>query len=313
MGFCVNGYALGRKLFLACSILSTSPAWAWGGSGHMIVNRAAVELMTSKDKAFFAANADLLAAFAKTPDALWKQKATYAKERPMHFFQWDNYEKSKLESLFPIELSKAIATVGPAFIDENGTAPWRAAQIYTKLKTALAAKDCAAAIQMAGVLGHYVGDLSQPMHNSSDYDGQSIQKPGVHKYFETTLVEKQDQAVLLGAVIKAGAASFPEMEFVSFAGQPLDVVKASVQESKVALEDLAGLLADLKQNPVNDQGLIDQLAPLMGHGSHVLAKIWDMAANAAGTQSETIDATGHCPAKALTGVQPPAWFALITP
>lgn len=294
----------GRNVFLACSLLSASPAMAWGQSGHMIVNRAATQLMASKDKAFFVANADNLAAFAKTPDLLWKQPATNQKEGPMHFFQWDRYESSQLASLLPVDLSKALATVGAAYLNKNGTAPWRAAQIFVKLRDALAKKDCATALQMAGTLGHYIGDLSQPMHNSSDYDGQSIQKPGVHKYFESTLVDKQNQAQLLAAVIKAGSNANVD----GFAaGQPTDVIRLSVEESKAALDELPQLLDYLTQIPVNDRGLINQLAPSMGSGAYVLAQIWDMAANAAGTQAA---AGPHCPNTKLTGVSDPAWFPL---
>ena len=294
----------GRNVVLACSILGAGPAMAWGESGHMVVNRAAVQLMASKDKAFFVANADNLATFAKTPDLLWKQAATYPKERPMHFFQWDRYETSQLASLLPIDLSKALATVGATYLDENGTAPWRAAQIFIRLRDALAKKDCPTALQMAGTLGHYIGDLSQPMHNSSDYDGQSIHKPGVHKYFETTIVDKQNQAQLLAAVIKAGSTAAVD---ANAAGQPLDVIHLSVEESKAALEDLPQLLDYLTQTPTNDQGLVQQLAPAMGNGAYVLAKIWDMAVNAAGTKA---DAGPHCAALRLNAVAQPAWFPL---
>ena len=294
----------GRKVVLACSILSAGPAMAWGESGHMIVNRAAIQLMSSKDKAFFAANADNLAKFATTPDLLWKQPATYPKERGMHFFQWDRYETSQIASLLPIDLNKALATVGATYLDENGTAPWRAAQIFVKLRDALAKKDCATALQMAGTLGHYIGDLSQPMHNTSDYDGQSIHKPGVHKYFETTLVDKQNQAQLLAAVIKAGSNA---AEDGTTAGQPLDVIRLAVDESKAALEELPQLLDYLTQNPTNDQGLTQALAPAMGNGAYVLARVWDMAVNAAGTK---VDVGPHCASMRLNGVAEPVWFPL---
>ncbi len=303
MGISVTGKRC-AFVFLA---FSPGVAMAWGASGHMLVNRAAIQLMTSKDKQFFQANADNLAEFAKTPDVLWKQKATYEKEKPMHFFQWDRYEASRLESLFPIDLNRATSIMGAPFINENGTTPWRAAQIFKKLKTALAAKDCMTALQMAGVLGHYIGDLSQPMHNSSDYDGQSIHKPGIHKYFESTLVEQQNQASLLAAVIKSGSGSFPEIEQVEFTGQPMQVVDAAVRESKTALEDLAILLADFEESPQDDIDLAKQLAPMMGHGAHVLAKIWDMAAVSAGTSAQ--DASPHCAARPLK-VSEPKWFAI---
>ena len=145
------------------SLTNPKISWGWGEPGHMVINRAAAQLMKSSAQGFFQANADSLAKLSTTPDLKWKQKATYAEEKALHFFQWDRYGASQLASLFPLRLNAAILKMGQEYLDRNGTAVWRAAQLYKLMRQALQEGDCKRALQMGGVMGHYIGDLSQPM------------------------------------------------------------------------------------------------------------------------------------------------------
>jgi hypothetical protein len=277
-------------------------AWGWGEPGHEIINRAAAQLMKSSAAAFFQANSDNLATLATTPDIEWKKSATYAKESMLHFFQWDAFSQSSIANSFPIDLNTAVKKVGQKFLDTNGSAVWRATQFYDLLVQALSKDDCVAALQWAGVMGHYLGDLSQPMHNTSDYDGQSIDDRGIHKYFETTLVKKQNQTDLLAAVTAAGAKAHPEVEPSSLTGDDKDVIEIGVLESQASYAVLSELLADFPDKTPNDPDLVDHFAPLMGRGAYVVARIWDLAAERATSKKS-------CAAKAIKVAQP-AWIAL---
>ncbi len=224
----------------------------------------------------------------------------------LHFFQWDNYSQSSIANSFPVDLNTAISKVGQKFINTNGSAVWRAAQFYDLMVKALSTGDCATALQMGGVLGHYIGDLSQPMHNTSDYDGQSIDDPGIHAYFETTLVNKQNQANLLTSVITAGGKPHPEVEPTALVGNDMDIIAMGALESQASLGVLPELLADfpVDSNSSNDPDLVAHFAPLMGRGAYVLARVWDLAferAMAAGKNS--------CPSQSIT-VEQPNWIPL---
>jgi hypothetical protein len=50
-----------------------------------------------------------------------------------------------------------------------------------------------AAVVFAGVMGHYVGDLSQPFHASADFNGWTTGQGGVHWYYETAVVQALDE------------------------------------------------------------------------------------------------------------------------
>ncbi len=49
--------------------------------------------------------------------------------------------------------------------------------------------DLSAAVAMLGIMGHFVGDMTQPYHATADYDGWATGQGGIHSYFETDLVE----------------------------------------------------------------------------------------------------------------------------
>jgi hypothetical protein len=40
-----------------------------------------------------------------------------------------------------------------------------------------------------GLMGHFVGDSSMPLHNTSDYDGWKANHGGLHSYYEGAIVE----------------------------------------------------------------------------------------------------------------------------
>ena len=285
--------------------LNSSPCFAWGSKGHFIVNEAAAELTSSPAAEFFKDNKQTLGKFANTPDGLWKRPGVYEKERGTHFFHWDVYKKSNLLGSFDeLTLSSVINKKGMAFVDENGSAMFRVAGIYRRLVTALQKKKWEEAIQMAGVLGHYIGDISQPMHVSSDYDGQSIKRPGVHKYFESTLVETVPHDRLTGEVIEDGEKRKSGLARRR-GGRPGEgAAKAlAMHEGEVSFGELAAVLDHFDASgSQDDRGLKTYFAPRMGFAAAVLAAIWDMAVEESG-------ATSGFPMKALE-VEEPKWFPL---
>ena len=286
-----------------------SKAHGWGDRGHRVVNLAAIDLMSSPAAAFFKANKDNLARLSLTPDQGWKQ-SNYQQERPMHFFQWDQYRESALGStgggFETLNLAAVIHQIGDDFVKENGSAVWRSADIYAKLVTALRAQDWGKALQMAGVLGHYIGDLSQPMHVTADYDGQSINRSGVHKYFEITLMDTEQEANLVNASVTTGGTLRHGQENghnPATTSSAVMIRTMAFSEGKRALDDLEPLLALFGRNSQDDNGLKRYFAPRMGSSASTLAQVWDKAVLEAGVTAAAL------PRTALQ-VRDPAWFDL---
>ena len=281
---------------LATLIISSTysvQAFSWGATGHEIINQAAVDGMSSAEKDFFAANLGSIVKFATTPDKSWKSGTTRAKESPLHFLDWDRYESSSLGERMPVSLAEAKKELGADVVTKNGGGIWRVGQIYKELVGAMKKGDCPRVIQMAGVLGHYVGDMSNPMHFSSDYDGGSIGRPGTHAAFESTLVNSLNRSELLQKVEKAMTAQsglFDEQ----------DAVAQSFEEGKTAVQKLPAILAIYKRGE-DDEALAKYLPPLMGLGASTLANLWDKAAQEANGSS-------GCEAQKIS-VPEPAWVA----
>jgi hypothetical protein len=69
-------------------------------------------------------------------------------------------------------------------------------------------EDLAAAVEIGGVLGHFIADLAQPMHTTIDYDGYSVGQGGVHLYFETLAIGNMDDKLNDDVKSKARESEF---------------------------------------------------------------------------------------------------------
>jgi hypothetical protein len=264
---------------LLSTIVSTS-AFAWGQKGHQMVNRVAVSMVSHPEAAkFLEANKQQLSAFASTPDTKWKSGPSADKEKPLHWFEIDGYSTSPLgESVADLMFSRAREQLGAEFTTKYGMAMWRTSTLYAALVDALKTKDWKRAIQIGGVMGHYVGDMTQPMHSTTDYDGQSINKPGIHKYYETTLVGNIDSDHLFSEVLAAAGVRRTQLE--QTLGNELDNAKlqhATYSEAEGAFEAMDQIRPQFEGGQYNDEWLKDDLKPRMARAAAMIGKIWEVA------------------------------------
>lgn len=187
-----------RRLLVLVILMAGSPALAWGERGHDVVTRVAVQrldALVDSDKTLlraFQRHTDMLSHVANVPDIVWRHgpEAVVQANAPTHAIALDaflNPPSVKTLSQYPKPLPRA-----------HGTAPWRTADLAAKLVAAFeridAAKDAAPRQQLrqivlyAGLLSHFVADLAQPHHATADSDGWQRGQGGVHRYFETRLV-----------------------------------------------------------------------------------------------------------------------------
>jgi len=291
---------------LATTAPAARDAFAWGAKGHSTVNATAADLMTSPAANFFRANKAALERLANVPDVKWKRSGTLDAERPMHFFQWDRYGAADLAGRFDeYLLPQIIRRLGRDYVKENGTAIWRITSLQAKLTAALRDRNWERAVQLAGVLGHYVGDLAQPMHLTSDYDGQSIGRRGVHRYFETTLVDEVSQQTLDRAVLESGASHRNELDSAGPdpRGPAQQAHSVALEQGKAAYVELPDVLGHFDTNSQNDRALTDMAKQRMGQGAATLAVIWDLAVEQSGINS-------GFPRAGLGQIEDPEWIPL---
>ena len=197
---------------LPCLALLLVPvsASAWGEKGHLMVNRIAINIAAPMLPEFMNASRNSLIYNGYEPDR-WREET----DTPMNTAQGPDH-------FFDSELWGSLATISAdryTFMDKLterrvqlvriGYLPYAIIENYGRLRNAFrrwrnaktpedreAAR--ANAVYYAGLIGHYVGDGSQPMHMSIHYNGwaDGIPNPGnytkdrrLHSRYESAYVD----------------------------------------------------------------------------------------------------------------------------
>lgn len=213
-------------------LLSSSLVYGWGSKGHQIVAYVGANL-TTDGQAFWQANLEPLRKLTTVPDRVWKAPATKAGEANTHWFQVDAYyQPADYNQIirFPSSYSDAITQYGASMIEINGVAPWRIRQLYQLAFYSFMQGDMKSALEYVGVMTHYIGDLSQPLHVTENYDGQHSGNKGIHSYFETTVIK--DEIKVRADVEKKAQALLQNANFLSqFNGNLMDAILLEVERS----------------------------------------------------------------------------------
>ncbi|HTV82456.1 MAG TPA: TonB family protein [Acidobacteriaceae bacterium] len=204
-------------LFLPLAAVPLS--FAWGSKGHTMINHLAVEALPDSVPAFLRSPAaiDEITYLGPEPDR-WRSPAEPeldAAQAPDHFI---DLELADLLGTLPRERYQYIAALYAYGLthpklasemqpDRIGFQPYITEEVWERLKSAMrdyrqlsaARQDTrpveAAIIFYAGWLGHYVGDGSQPLHTTIEYNGWVGPNPNgyttdhqIHWQFETRFV-----------------------------------------------------------------------------------------------------------------------------
>jgi hypothetical protein len=187
---------------------------------------------------------------------------------------------------------------------KNGLLPFRVWQIYNQLTQFASKGDMERFVAAAGILAHYVGDASQPLHGSTYADGDPSRKvtrqhpqtgktetvnyaAGVHSAYETAMVtdKKAELLQLFGT-------------HVSGAGHGLPLVKTGKDAARVIIrlmDDVAKVLPPLEicktyqdlvgSHPSATKAMRNEMWTKLGPrtvdvmvlGARYLAMIWESA------------------------------------
>jgi hypothetical protein len=190
-------------------------AAAWGEKGHVIVNTLAIDAAASRLPAFMNASRNDLIYNSNEPD-YWREETNSpmnVAQAPDHFFDselWgpistiepDRYKFMEKVAAKKVELIR-VGYLPYAIVEHygrlvNAFRHWRNA-------TTPAAREAARAnaVHYAGVMGHYVGDASQPMHMTIHYNGwvQGVPNPNNYTYER---IHNRYEALYVNAAIEMG-------------------------------------------------------------------------------------------------------------
>jgi hypothetical protein len=186
------------------------PAQAWGNEGHRLINKLAASSLPADIPEFLRTQAavDEIEYLGPEPDR-WRSRAEpelAAAQAPEHFI---DLELADALGPLPHKRFDFLAEVYAAHQDPTkiGLQPWQADEVWERLKAAMRqyrdlkteGKDTMpveqAIIFYAAWLGHYVGDGSQPLHVTVQYNGWTGPNPNgyttahtIHSQFESAFV-----------------------------------------------------------------------------------------------------------------------------
>jgi hypothetical protein len=179
-----------RKKILRVSFLillvsgSISLAFAWGQWGHKHISRAAVFALPDSMRTFFYNHIDYITEAAVVPD-LRRALINDKNESPRHFLDVEDFKIPLNE--FPKTTKEAYQKYDSSFLNKTGYLPWYIQNLSEKLTNAFKRKNKSEILFIAADLSHYIGDAGQPLHTTSNYDGQLTNQKGVHALFESNL------------------------------------------------------------------------------------------------------------------------------
>jgi hypothetical protein len=285
------------SLFFA---LSASPSWAWGRMGHQVIGEVAGALAPS-GREFWSHNALNLGQLALVPDTLWKSGPSGREEGPTHWFHVDVYTSDPW--ILPGRFDSFDATVddyGAVSVEENGTAFWRTRQFFELSWMGFQSGRYETSLQMAGALAHYVGDLSQPLHVSQDYDGRFGLQTGIHSFFETTVLSRKDRLELIAEVKAKAALLLADPNFVASMNQ--GIAQAIRQEMARSAQFIERVLDQDERLGRGAEGAeaqyrlaVDRMADGAATLALILGQIWQDA--------------GQPPVRERLRVNNPSWVA----
>lgn len=203
-----------KIVLLLALTFSATQSWAWGRRGHETVASLAAQLLAKEHPQgkFLIHHSYDLGYYANVPDLVWKANPDVRQtETQQHFIDFEIFEKAFKESFDGSAASSASPWIPdrkefikkyPQIPTSAGRAFWRAQELNNELanitkklndkKLTVNERQRLQAqwLLYAGVMGHYYGDLSMPLHLSEDYDGKKAGQGGLHSWFEDQMVEQ---------------------------------------------------------------------------------------------------------------------------
>jgi hypothetical protein len=229
------------------SLAFVQQSFAWGHDAHSIINRLAGAGLPADTPAFLRSGAalDALYFYGPQPDH-WRseEQTVYASLLPEHDIDFELADlagplpRARYDFIQALTLAQAKhpdLKLGPQNV---GLLPYSASETYVILKSAM--RDYRAAVYanqdtrpveaeilfLAGLLGHYVGDGSQPLHTTVNYNGwTTIPNPNnyandhtLHSRFEGDYVHNNVKAEDVAPLVSSNAMVIQDVfpDFVSF-------------------------------------------------------------------------------------------------
>jgi hypothetical protein len=280
-----------RVLFGAAivTLYLVASAYAWDSRTHKLIARLAVDTLPQTSlRTALAGEENQLQDDAIAPDYALKRENGKA-ETIRHYIDLEDYGPDPFANLNP-DIATMRQRYGESTLERSGTLPWTIEQVASQIQEAWRNGDCRSAETLSGYLAHYIGDASQPLHTTRDYDGIA-QDRGIHARLESATDASLNQLEPLAR---------PQLKLI-----PVDsvwnVAIAEIRRAEALIPTItqadraARATAPPNDYHAYDRALMAQEAPLIAtqiaDASSVLASVWLYEWKSAGSPSACAQAT----------------------
>jgi len=152
-----------------CIYAQVPSVHSWSSETHQSITSTAIDRMPDNLSCFFSTYSDIIIEYSNKPDQ-WKYSDPYEQYR--HWYHVNvNYPYGHDESDYA-----------------DGVLPWAVEDNFNTFVQYLMENDWDHAAQLAGVISHYIGDASMPLHATSNYS-----PGGNHTTYESTVDSHLDE------------------------------------------------------------------------------------------------------------------------
>jgi S1/P1 Nuclease len=234
-----------------CLAIHPSLAHAWGNEGHRMVNRLALTNLPADMPAFLNSEAAIneIEYLGPEPDR-WRSPAEpelVAVQAPEHFIDLELADALGPLPHKRLDFEAKVFAAGER-PEKIGLQPWQTTEVWERLKAAMrqyrfltAHQEDAKPVEQAiifyaGWLGHYVGDGSQPLHTTIQYNGWV--GPNPHGYTTDHKIHWQFEGPFVAANIHAPEVQAKMTPAKPINGDIFDAYVAYLRQTKTHVEQV---------------------------------------------------------------------------
>jgi hypothetical protein len=279
-------------LIIIAAVLLPTLAPGWGDVGHTTINRVAAEKIPADMPQFLKAASGRIGWLGPEPDR-WRsdlEKPLNDAQAPDHFIDLEYVDWLRplppnrygfIQAVYQYRALHPDSGVPPP--EKIGFQPYITIEVFDRLKVALreyrraradgrpTADAEADAIFYAGWLGHYVGDGSNPMHTSIQYNGWVGPNPkgyttahDVHSKMETAFVNANPEVTFIADLVHAPR----------HLDHPFEDYIAYLWESQSKVEQAYALEKDRGFDGAGTRQSREFIRQQLGRGSQMLLNLW---------------------------------------
>ncbi|HLI29943.1 MAG TPA: hypothetical protein VKV79_02440, partial [Terriglobia bacterium] len=160
------------------------PAQAWGRRAHEMITAAAFRDLPKPLRSYLRRYQFAIVDGASEPDELARGNPV---EERHHFVNADAYGSFPFRQL---QAQFVFKRLGPSAAEiRNGDVMWQIDRFTLRLASDFRYGRWKFVVHDAIFAAHYAADLAQPLHTVANYDGQHSGQRGIHRAFETRVVD----------------------------------------------------------------------------------------------------------------------------